>query len=124
MKGNAKLYVKHVGGDIVVTIDREVPFILKNKVSDREWIDFCNEVDTVLEPLTVINRKTQQIDKRMKPMLWINVIVFLSGFVAAKLEEEGIAVILFITAMIIFFPSYINDTNYMKTNIFIRTCEV
>ncbi len=102
MKGTANLYGKNVGGDIVVTIDREFPSLFENSVSDREWIDFCNEVDAILEQLTELNRKSQQISEKMKPFLWINFMIMFSGFIAAMLEE-GIASILFIVSMFTFF---------------------
>jgi hypothetical protein len=40
-----------------VKIDRSFPGILADKMSNSAWLAFCDEVDTVLEPLTPMKQK-------------------------------------------------------------------
>lgn len=43
-----------------VKIDRSFPGILADKMSNSAWLAFCDEVDTVLEPLTPMKQKVKR----------------------------------------------------------------
>ena len=68
-----------------VTIDRNFPGILSDKMSNSEWLAFCNAIDKELAPLGPMKRR-MQMTMRLTGLVWIVILVaiFIVVFVGIR----------------------------------------